>query len=183
VGGGGRYRQHRRGARLSAGIRPPGGRSGVRCHSRPGCFGLAANGPPRYPAQGRAAALPPADPAQHFTVGATRYSDPFFDLDETEDEEDARLRDVFPIGARKPVLYEYDLAESWVHEITREKVFEIDPAQSYPACVAFSGDQPVEYADEYDEGEYPDADQSAGREPFSLAAVNAALAELAAPSN
>jgi hypothetical protein len=109
-----------------------------------------------------------------FTVGTTRYSDPFFDLDDTEDEDDARLRDAFPAGARKPVLYEYDLGESWIHEITREKVFEINPAQVYPACVAFSGDQPVEYADE---------DQSAGREPFSLATVNAALAELTAPSN
>jgi Plasmid pRiA4b ORF-3-like protein len=123
------------------------------------------------------------DHLHDFTVGTTHYSDPFFDLDDTEDEEDLRLRDAFPIGARKPVLYEYDLAASWVHEITREKVFETDLAQSYPACVAFSGDQPVEYADEYDDGEYPDADQSAGREPFSLAAVNAALAELAAPSN
>jgi hypothetical protein len=118
-----------------------------------------------------------------FTVGTARYSDPFFNLDETEDEEDARLRDAFPVGARKPVLYEYDLAESWVHEITRERVFEIDPAQTYPACVAFSGEQPVEYADEHDEDGYTDEDQPTGREPFSLAAVNAALAELAAPSD
>jgi hypothetical protein len=123
------------------------------------------------------------DHLHDFTVGTTHYSDPFFDLDETEDEEDSRLRDAFPVAARKPVLYEYDLAASWVHEITREKVFEIDPAQPYPACVAFSGNQPVEYADEDDEGEYPDADQSAGKDSFSLAAVNAALAELAAPSN
>jgi hypothetical protein len=123
------------------------------------------------------------DHLHDFTVGTARYSDPFFRLDETVDEEDARLRDAFPAGARKPVLYEYDLAESWVHQITREKVFEIDPAQAYPACVAFSGGQPVEYADEYDEDGYPDEDQPAGREPFSLAAVNAALAELAAPSD
>jgi hypothetical protein len=72
---------------------------------------------------------------------------------------------------------------SQVHQITREKVFEIEPAQAYPACVAFSGEQPVEYADEYDEDGYPDEGQPAGREPFSLAAVNAALAELAAPSD
>jgi hypothetical protein len=123
------------------------------------------------------------DHLHYFTVGTTRYSDPFFGLDETEDEEDSRLRDAFPADARKPVLYEYDFGASWVHEVTREKVFEIDPAQSYPACVAFRGEQPVEYADEYDEGEYPNADQSAGREPFSPAAVNAALAELAAPSD
>jgi len=118
------------------------------------------------------------DHLHDFTVGTTHYSDPFFGLDETEDEEDSRLRDAFPIGARKPVLYEYDLAASWVHEITREKVFEINPAQSYPACVAFSGKQPAEYTDGYDDGGHPDADQSAGKDPFSLAAVNAVLAEL-----
>jgi hypothetical protein len=121
------------------------------------------------------------DHLHEFTVGTTRYSDPFFDLDETEDEEDARLRDAFPSGARKPVLYEYDLAESWVHEITRQKVFEIDPAQSYPACVALSGEPPVEYADEDYEDDSPDENQPVVREPFSLAAVNAALAELATP--
>jgi hypothetical protein len=121
------------------------------------------------------------DHLHDFTVGATRYSDPFFDLEGTEDEEDARLRDAFPAGVPKPVLYEYDFGESWDHEITREKVFEIDPAQSYPACVAFSGEQPVEDededADEDDEGGYTDEDQPTGREPFSLAAVNAAFAE------
>ncbi len=119
------------------------------------------------------------DHLHDFTVGATRYSDPFFDLEETEDEEDVRLRDAFPAGARKPVLYEYDLAESWVHEITREKVFQIDPAQSYPACVAFKGEQPVEY----DEDGYSDGGRPAGKEAFSIAAVNALLTELAAPSD
>ena len=108
------------------------------------------------------------DHLHDFTVGTTRYSDPFFELDETEDEEEVRLRNAFPADSRKSVIYEYDFATSWVHEITREKVFEIDPARSYPACVAFSGEQPVEYADE---------DQSAGSEPFSLESVNAALAE------
>ena len=116
------------------------------------------------------------DHLHYFTVGTTRYSDPYFGLEETENEEDARLRDLFPAGARKPVLYEYDLGASWVHEITREKAFALDPARSYPACVAFSGEQPVEYPDEeYDEDEDPDADQQAEGEPFSLAAVNAAL--------
>ena len=113
------------------------------------------------------------DHLHDFTVGATRYSDPFFDLEETEDEEDVRLRDAFPAGARKPVLYEYDLAESWVHEITREKVFPIDPAQSYPACVAFKGKQPVEY---YEDG-YSDGGRPAAKEAFSIAAVNALLTD------
>jgi hypothetical protein len=112
------------------------------------------------------------DHLHDFTVGTTHYSDPFFDLEETDDEEEARLRDAFPAGARKPVMYEYDLATSWVHEITREKVFDIDPAQAYPVCVAFGGEQPVEYEDE---DEDPDDDQPAGGEPFNLASVNAAL--------
>lgn len=116
------------------------------------------------------------DHLHDFTVGATHYSSAFFDLDETEDEDDARLRDVFSAGARKPVLYEYDFGESWIHEITREKVFAVDPAHFKPACVAFSGDQPVEYPDVYDEDE--DSGQPCEREPFSLADVNAALAEL-----
>jgi len=120
------------------------------------------------------------DHLHQFAVGTTRYSDPFFGLDETEDEEEARLRDAFPAGGRKPVRYEYDFGASWVHEITREKVFEIGPAEPRPACVAFSGEQPVEYAVEYDEGEYSAEDQQNRKEPFTLAAVNAALAKLVA---
>ena len=116
------------------------------------------------------------DHLHQFAVGTTRYSDPFFGLDETEDEEEARLRDAFPAGGRKPVRYEYDFGASWVHEITREKVFEIGPAEPRPACVAFSGEQPVEY----DEGEYSAEDQQNRKEPFTLAAVNAALAKLVA---
>lgn len=110
------------------------------------------------------------DHMHDFTVGTTRYSDLFFDLEETDDEEEARLRDVFPVGSRKPVMYEYDFGTSWIHEITREKVFDIDPAQAYPVCVAFGGEQPAEYEDED-----LDEDQSADGEPFTLASVNAAL--------
>lgn len=48
---------------------------------------------------------------------------------------------------------------SWIHEITREKVITIDPAQSYPVCIAFAGEQPVEYPGyEYDD----DEDRGAG---------------------
>jgi hypothetical protein len=82
------------------------------------------------------------DHLHEFTVGGTRYSDVFSRLEEVKDEEDARLRDAFPLGAGKPVLYEYDFGGSWIHEITREKAFSIDPAQSYQA---FPGEQPIEY--------------------------------------
>jgi hypothetical protein len=101
-----------------------------------------------------------------FRAGGVRYSDPFYELEETEDEEDARLRDVFPPGGPK-ITYVYDFGADWVHEITRQKVITLEPGQDYPVCVAFGGDSPVEYPSE-DEPEEP--------EPFDQAAVNIALA-------
>ena len=100
-----------------------------------------------------------------FHAGGVRYSDPFYELEETEDEEDARLRDVFPPGGPK-ITYVYDFGADWVHEITRQKVITLEPGQDYPVCVAFGGDSPVEYPSE-DEPEEP--------EPFDQAAVNTAL--------
>ena len=46
-----------------------------------------------------------------FTV-AGHVSDPLFGLEETADEEAARLRDAFPATAPKPVRYEYDFGAS-----------------------------------------------------------------------
>ena len=101
-----------------------------------------------------------------FHAGGVRYSDPFYELEETEDEEDARLRDVFPSAGSK-ITYVYDFGADWVHEITRQKMITLEPGQDYPACVAFGGNSPVEYPSE-DEPEEP--------EPFDQAAVNTALA-------
>jgi len=42
-----------------------------------------------------------------FHAGGVHSSDPFYELEETEDEEDARLRDVFPLGGPK-IAYVYD---------------------------------------------------------------------------
>ncbi len=106
------------------------------------------------------------DHLHDFTVAGAHYSDPFYDLEEVGDEDEVRVRDAFPAGARKPVVYEYDFGASWIHEISREKAFSLNPDQAYPVCVAFSGDSPVEY---------PDEDESEEPEPFSLAEVNAAL--------
>ena len=94
------------------------------------------------------------------------YSDPFYELEGTEDEEDARLRDAFPPGGPK-ITYVYDFGADWVHEITRQKVVTLEPGQDYPVCVAFGGNSPIEYPSE-DEPEEP--------EPFDQAAVNTALA-------
>ena len=101
-----------------------------------------------------------------FHAGGVRYSDPLYELEETEDEEDARLRDVFPSAGSK-ITYVYDFGADWVHEITRQKMITLEPGQDYPACVAFGGDSPVEY---------PSEDGPEEPEPFDQAAVNTALA-------
>jgi hypothetical protein len=102
-----------------------------------------------------------------FTVAGARYSDPFFDLEETADEEAVRLRDAFPASARKPVRYEYDFGAGWVHEVTRTGSSRLAPGEAVPRCLSFSGDNPVEYWDE---------DEPADSEPFNMAEANAALA-------
>jgi Plasmid pRiA4b ORF-3-like protein len=73
-----------------------------------------------------------------FTVADVRYSDPFFDLEETASEEAVRLRDAFPASARKPVRYEYDLSAGWVHEVTRTGSSRLAPEEAVPRCLSFS---------------------------------------------
>ena len=104
-----------------------------------------------------------------FTVAGARYSDPFFDLEETADEEAVRLRDAFPASARKPVRYEYDFGASWVHEVTRTGSSRVAPGEAVPRCLSFSGDNPVEYWND---------DEPADPEPFDMAKVNVTLADL-----
>ena len=101
-----------------------------------------------------------------FHAGGVHYSDPLYELEGTEEEEDARLRDAFPPGGPK-VTYVYDFGADWVHEITGQKVITLEPGQDYPVCVAYGGNSPLEYPSE-DEPEEP--------EPFDQAAVNTALA-------
>jgi hypothetical protein len=102
-----------------------------------------------------------------FTVADVRYSDPFFDLEETASEEAVRLRDAFPASARKPVRYEYDFGAGWVHEVTRTGSSRLAPGEAVPRCLSFSGDNPVEYWNE---------DEPADPGPFDMVDVNAALA-------
>ncbi len=106
------------------------------------------------------------DHLHEFHAGGVRYSDPFYELEGTEDEEDARLRDAFPPGGPK-MTYAYDFGADWVHEITRQKMITLEPGQDYPVCVAFGGNSPVEY---------PSGDEPEEPEPFDQAAVNTALA-------
>jgi hypothetical protein len=102
-----------------------------------------------------------------FRVGGRAYSDPFFALEDTADEDGIRVRDACRPGVK--VGYEYDFGASWQHEITSQRAFRLDPDQVYPVCVAYEGDSPVEYPEEEDPEE---------PEPFSLTDVNRKLAEL-----
>jgi hypothetical protein len=103
-----------------------------------------------------------------FRVGSRNYSDPSFGLEETGEEEDVRVHDAF--HGKITVGYEYDFGASWQHEIALQKVLPLDPTTTYPVCVAFQGESPEEYPDEYLGGRK--------RKPYSLGSVNARLAKL-----
>jgi hypothetical protein len=103
-----------------------------------------------------------------FEAGKQRFSDPFVSLDETEDEQAVRVRDVLTTPGGK-IGYTYDFGACWEHEITLDKTVSRDPSQGYPICVAYKYDSPVEYWSE-DDPEQP--------EPFNLAEVNYKLAAL-----
>jgi hypothetical protein len=102
-----------------------------------------------------------------FRTGGRAYSDPFFALEDTADEDDIRVRDACRPGVK--VGYEYDFGAGWQHEIRSQKAFTLDPDQVYPVCVAYQGDSPVEYPSEEDP-EQPG--------PFSLTDINRKLAGL-----
>ena len=85
-----------------------------------------------------------------FRVGGHNYSDPSFGLEETGEEQDVRVRDA--VCGKIKVDYEYDFGASWQHEITLQKVLPLDPATTYPVCVAFQGESPEEYPDAYSGG-------------------------------
>jgi hypothetical protein len=108
-----------------------------------------------------------------FTVGDERYSDPFFDLEEMADEEGMRLAEAFRPAVKK-IVYTYDFGACWKHEITLEKWVQRQHGQTYPVCIAFRGDSPVEYWNE---------DEPIEPEPFSLTEVNHQLAALGKPGS
>lgn len=70
-----------------------------------------------------------------FTVRGRDYSDidRFSDPD-MGDEEDVSLRDAFPRRGSK-IAYEYDLGDSWRHEIRLEERLPPDEGARYPNCV------------------------------------------------
>jgi hypothetical protein len=105
-----------------------------------------------------------------FRVRQATYSDPAYQLEETRDEYATRVLAALDAGGGK-ITYEYDLGESWLHEIALQKRVPREPGTDYPFCASYSGDSPVEYPD-YDSAEEQQP------EPFDLEAVNRRLAAL-----
>lgn len=101
-----------------------------------------------------------------FKVGRRQYGDPYFDAEHDEDK--ITLGAVFAVFAKR-LSYIYDFGDSWMHDITLEKVIEPDPDTAYPVCSGGRGDAPVE-----DVG--PENPQWT---PFDQAEINTQLAHLA----
>lgn len=104
-----------------------------------------------------------------FFVGNDHYGDPFYTPD-VHDEETLRLSDAFTPSTQK-IRYRYDFGASWYHEISCEKVLDLDVGMTYPVCVTGSGDFPIEYWTDEDDDQEPI--------PFDKDKVNSRLARLA----
>ncbi|MGH3922746.1 MAG: plasmid pRiA4b ORF-3 family protein, partial [Pseudonocardiaceae bacterium] len=102
-----------------------------------------------------------------FYVGREHYGDPFYSPD-LHDEETLRLSGAFTPSTRM-ITYLYDFGADWYHEVTCEKVFDLDVGATYPICITGSGDFPIEYWTEED-------DQKSL--PFDQDKINSRLARL-----
>ncbi|HEX6450234.1 MAG TPA: plasmid pRiA4b ORF-3 family protein, partial [Trebonia sp.] len=106
-----------------------------------------------------------------FEVGRKQYGCADMSVEDAADAAAVRLKDAFAaaenVGGK--IEYTYDLGTCWRHEITLEKTVSREPGKMYPVCVAFKGDQPVEYWSEEDPQD---------PEPFDLAEVNRSLSHL-----
>lgn len=67
--------------------------------------------------------------------GVRVFSDPEFELEETEDESRVRFVDL-PLVVRSKLVYEYDFGDSWEHVILVEKITEQDSPLEHPLCLA-----------------------------------------------
>ncbi|MGH4022942.1 MAG: plasmid pRiA4b ORF-3 family protein [Pseudonocardiaceae bacterium] len=103
-----------------------------------------------------------------FSVGNEDYGDPCYSPD-LHDEERLRLSGVFT-PATRTITYLYDFGASWYHDITREKVLDLEAGTTYPVCVTGSGDFPIEYWTDEENGQEPI--------PFDKDKVNSRLARL-----
>ena len=79
-----------------------------------------------------------------FHVGKTRYAPRTPDWDDVEDEKKVILCDVAPKAGSK-FFYEYDMGDSWGHEVRVEAIITSAVAEpQYPECLAGAGACPPE---------------------------------------
>ncbi len=108
-----------------------------------------------------------------FYVGNEHYGDPFNSPD-LHDEESLRLSGAFTPSI-KTITYRYDFGAGWYHDITCEKVLDLDVDATYPVCVTSRGDFPIESWTDEDDDQEPI--------PFAQDKVNNRLADLARDSD
>jgi hypothetical protein len=76
-----------------------------------------------------------------FDIGGVNYSMPYYpgevDLDEMGMTSEKRVKlSKLALAEKSRFLYEYDLGDSWIHEILVEKILPPDPEVKYPICIA-----------------------------------------------
>jgi Plasmid pRiA4b ORF-3-like protein len=103
-----------------------------------------------------------------FYVGNEHYGDPFNSPD-LNDEESLRLSGAFT-PAIKTITYLYDFGAGWYHDITCERVLDLDVDATYPVCVTGRGDFPIEYWTDEDDDQEP--------LPFDQDKINSRLADV-----
>ena len=69
-----------------------------------------------------------------FDVYGTFYSNPAFQVEETEDESRIKLNRVLTSPKGK-FSYEYDFGDGWDHQIVLEKILPVEPETKYPCCL------------------------------------------------
>jgi hypothetical protein len=69
-----------------------------------------------------------------FTTDSGRYADPYFELDDCDDESGIRLSRTLPRSGAT-IGYLYDFGDSWKHTITLEKIDQPETAPTHPVCV------------------------------------------------
>ena len=74
-----------------------------------------------------------------FVAGSRRYSipDPEWYDEELKDESSVKLSDIVSVKQHS-FIYEYDLGDSWQHEVLVENIGPPEPGRRYPICLAGS---------------------------------------------
>lgn len=69
-----------------------------------------------------------------FECKGVYYSQPYMDVESTEDENDVQIAEVMP-RIRSKIIYIYDFGDDWQHFIQLEKKLKLEPKTFYPVCL------------------------------------------------